>query len=286
MRSKEIVQNIKNNILQVTNYYSVKPTLYIIKVGFNEASNIYVKNKVKACEECGISVTVLQYDNNVKESSLIRDIELFNHSEHIHGIIVQLPLPEHLNAYKIINTIYPEKDVDGFTDANLAKLMSGKECHIAATPKGICTLLKEYKVETENRDIVIIGRSNTVGRPLANLLSNKVFNGNVTLLHSKTSIDKIKSYCKNADIIIVCCGIPKFLSLDFIGDNLPVVIDVGIHRIDDKLCGDTDYENIKNKCSYITPVPGGVGPMTVASLLENTYEAYKDQQLLTTKYNL
>lgn len=283
MRSKEIAQSIKDHIFQAANYYSVKPTLYIIKVGFNEASNVYVKNKVKACEECGISVTVLQYDDNVKESSLIRDIELFNHSDHIHGIIVQLPLPEHLNAYKIINTIYPEKDVDGFTDANLGKLMSGKEYHIAATPKGICTLLKEYKVETENKDIVIIGRSNTVGKPLANLLSNKKFNGNVTLLHSKTSVDKIKSYCKNADIIIVCCGIPKFLSSDFIGDNLPVVIDVGIHRIDDKLCGDTDYENIKNKCSYITPVPGGVGPMTVVSLLDNTYNAYKRQYIITDR---
>ena len=155
--------------------------------------------------------------------------------------------------------------------------MSFKNGLLPATPKGICTLLNKYNINVQDKSIVIIGRSNTVGRPLANLLSNKDYNGNVTLLHSKTSYSNIIEYCNRADIIIACCGIPKFVTKEFIGNNEPIVIDVGIHKVDGKLCGDVDYDNIKDKCSLITPVPGGVGPMTVVSLIENTIEAFNKQ---------
>lgn len=275
MNGKLIANEIKDSLNSI---YFIQPTLAIIKVGNNEASNIYIRNKIKTCDEVGIKAELFRFDDTISESDLIFEIRKLNNNVNIHGIIVQLPIPAHLDSYTIINNISPEKDVDGFTDINLGKLMSFKDGLIPATPKGICTLLDRYNIDVQDKSVVIIGRSNTVGRPLANLLSNKAYNGNVTLLHSKTSLTNIINYCNKADIIIACCGIPKFVTEEFIGDNKPIVIDVGIHRDENnKLCGDVDYNNIKDKCSYITPVPGGVGPMTVVSLIENTVEAFNKQ---------
>lgn len=275
MNGKLIANEIKDSLNSI---YFIQPTLAIIKIGNNEASNIYIRNKIKTCDEVGIKAILCRFDDTISESDLISEIKKLNNNVNIHGIIVQLPIPAHLDPYTIINSINPEKDVDGFTDINLGKLMSSKDGLIPATPKGICTLLDKYNINVQDKSIVIIGRSNTVGRPLANLLSNKKYNGNVTLLHSKTSYSNIVEYCNKADIIIACCGVPKFITEEFIGNNKPIVIDVGIHRDENnKLCGDVDYDNIKNKCSYITPVPGGVGPMTVVSLIENTIEAFNKQ---------
>lgn len=275
MNGKLIADSIKESLK--SEYIDKIPTLVIIQVGNNEASNVYIRNKIKACQEIGIKAKLFHYDEETPQYYLIEEIQHLNADKNVHGVIVQLPLPEHLDSYTIINSINPNKDVDGFTDNNLGKLTSFKDGIIPATPKGICTLIDRYNIDVQDKSVVIIGRSNTVGRPLANLLSSKAYNGNVTLLHSKTSKNNIIKYCKDADIIIVCCGVPKFLTKEFIGFNKPVVIDVGIHRINNKLCGDVDYDEIKDLCSYITPVPGGVGPMTVVSLIENTMEAFNNQ---------
>lgn len=270
MVSKYIVEKIKTQLKEKISEFQGTPKLCIVSVGKDDASQVYIKNKIKLCRDLGIDYIHINCHQDIHQSNLIGEIKRLNERQDIHGIIVQQPLPPHLNTEVIVNTIDPRKDVDGFTKGSP---------FIPATPKGICTLLKEYKVETCDRNIVIIGRSDTVGRPLANLLSNKEYNGNVTLLHSRTSYPNMIEHCKKADIIIACCGVPKFVTDKFIGvisPYSPIVIDVGIHRDENnKLCGDVDYESVHGLCRGITPVPGGVGPMTVISLMENTVEAYE-----------
>lgn len=272
---KETAASIKDELKAYVENNNIKAKLAIVQVGDNTASNVYVKNKIKACEYCGVDYVLCKLPDTLSESQLLSEVERLNNDSMVNGIIVQLPLPDKYNEYNIINHIKPFKDVDGFTAVNLGKLMSSDETGmVPATPLGICNLIKQYNIETQNKNILIIGRSNTVGRPLANLLSNKQFNGNVLLAHSRTDKNKLIKYGKSADIIIACCGQMKYINSEFIDKNKKtVIIDVGIHRDENgKLCGDVDFEDVKDYCD-ITPVPGGVGPMTVVSLIQNTIKS-------------
>ncbi len=252
----------------------VMPVLAVVLVGDNEASRIYVRNKKKAAAEVGIGCEVLEMNEGIGENALLATIEELNENPHVNGIIVQLPLPEHINPLKILSAIRPEKDVDGFNPYN-AGLLACKEPEavVSATPKGILKLLQTTGIDLCGKHAVIIGRSNIVGRPAAMVLLNH--DCTVTVTHSKT-VD-LPSIVRQADIVVAACGCPKLVKKDWLKEGA-VVIDVGINRVEGKLCGDVDFEDAKEKASFITPVPGGVGPMTVAMLLENTYEAALKQQ--------
>lgn len=252
----------------------VMPVLAVVLVGDNEASRIYVRNKQKAAAEVGIGCEVLEMNEGIGENALLATIEELNENPHVNGIIVQLPLPEHINPLKILSAIRPEKDVDGFNPYN-AGLLACKEPEavVSATPKGILKLLQTTGIDLCGKHAVIIGRSNIVGRPAAMVLLNH--DCTVTVTHSKT-VD-LPSIVRQADIVVAACGCPNLVKKDWLKEGA-VVIDVGINRVEGKLCGDVDFEDAKEKASFITPVPGGVGPMTVAMLLENTYEAALKQQ--------
>ena len=252
----------------------VMPVLAVVLVGDNEASRIYVRNKKKAAAEVGIGCEVLEMNEGIGENALLATIEELNENPHVNGIIVQLPLPEHINPLKILSAIRPEKDVDGFNPYN-AGLLACKEPEavVSATPKGILKLLQTTGVDLCGKHAVVIGRSNIVGRPTAMVLLNH--DCTVTVTHSKT-VD-LPNIVRQADVVVAACGCPKLVKKDWLKEGA-VVIDVGINRVEGKLCGDVDFEDAKEKASFITPVPGGVGPMTVAMLLENTYEAALKQQ--------
>lgn len=245
-----------------------------IQVGDNNASNIYVRNKIKACDRCGITHTLLKFNNSISENELIDKITNLNNDNSVHGIMVQLPLPNHINESVVKNHIIKEKDIDGFNMTNLGGSMVGNLNYIIpATPYGILELIKHYKIPTEGKNVVVIGRSEIVGRPIMNLLSTSEYNSTVTLCHSKSK--DIKKYTINADIIICAVGKPKILTKDMVKDGV-IIFDVGINRDDNnKLCGDCDFNELVDKASMITPVPGGVGPMTVACLIKNIYKCYK-----------
>lgn len=249
------------------------PVLAVVLVGENEASKIYVRNKKKAAAEVGIGCEVLEMSDTIGEHALLEVINELNENHHINGIIVQLPLPDHINPLKILSAIKPEKDVDGFNPYN-AGLLACKEPDgiVSATPKGILKLLQSTGVELAGKHAVIIGRSNIVGRPAAMLLLNN--DCTVTVAHRRTV--NLKNLVQQADIVVAACGCPKMIKADWLKEGA-VVIDVGINRVDGKLCGDVDFEEAKEKASYITPVPGGVGPMTVAMLLSNVLEAAQKQ---------
>ncbi len=269
---KAIAQKVRNEVkenVQRDNFI-YPPHLAIIRVGDDPASATYVKNKTKASQEVGIEVEDIHLTECTQES-LESLIENLNYEETVDGILVQLPLPSYLDSDKILNLINPKKDVDGFTDINMGKLFANKKCTIACTPAGIMRLLDEYNIEIEGKKVVIVGRSNIVGKPMAALMLNR--NATVTICHSKTK--NLKEECLQADILIVAIGRSKFITADMVKEGA-VVIDVGINRDENnELCGDVDFENVAPKCSFITPVPGGVGPMTVAMLMKNTYEAMK-----------
>ena len=252
----------------------VMPVLAVVLVGDNEASRIYVRNKQKAAAEVGIGCEVLEMNESIGENALLATIEELNENPHVNGIIVQLPLPEHINPLKILSAIRPEKDVDGFNPYN-AGLLACKEPEavVSATPKGILKLLQTTGIDLCGKHAVIIGRSNIVGRPAAMVLLNH--DCTVSIAHSKT-VD-LPNIVRQADIVVAACGCPKLVKKDWLKEGA-VVIDVGINRVEGKLCGDVDFDAAKEKASFITPVPGGVGPMTVAMLLENTYEAALKQQ--------
>ena len=236
----------------------------------NPASEIYVKNKIKACETAGIYSRTIKLDENVTEKDLIEEIEKLNKDDKIDGILVQLPLPAHIDELKIINAISPEKDVDGFHSVNLGKMIIGdKTGFLPCTPYGIMQLLDEYGIDPAGKDTVIIGRSNIVGKPAAILFIEK--SATVQVCNTKTK--NIKDKIRNADIVIAAVGVPNFIKGEDIKEGA-VVIDVGINRVNGKLCGDVDYEEVSEKAGYITPVPGGVGPMTIASLIKNTFKSY------------
>ena len=244
--------------------------LAVIMVGDNPASEIYVKNKIKACETAGIYSRTIKLDENVTEKDLIEEIEKLNKDDKIDGILVQLPLPVHIDELKIINAISPEKDVDGFHSVNLGKMIIGdKTGFLPCTPYGIMQLLDEYGIDPAGKDTVIIGRSNIVGKPAAILFIEK--SATVQVCNTKTKNTKEK--IRNADIVIAAVGVPNFIKGEDIKEGA-VVIDVGINRVNGKLCGDVDYEEVSEKAGYITPVPGGVGPMTIASLIKNTFKSY------------
>lgn len=268
--AKEIKLEIKDKIQR--NYWGLVPTLEVIIVGNDPASEVYVKQKEKACKEIGINSKITKFDINISEEELLNYIKQLNQNNNINGILVQLPLPKDIREQKVLETIAKEKDVDGFHPLNVANLWQKIPCTIACTPKGILRLIDETKIDLTGKKAVIIGRSNIVGLPVSKLLLDR--NCTVTICHSKTK--NLKEECLSADILVVAIGRANFVTSDMVKDGA-IVIDVGINRVDGKLYGDVDFENVKDKCSFITPVPGGVGPMTIACLMENTFEVFKNQ---------
>ena len=269
--SLKLKDELKLKTKEYIDIYNIIPKLVIIMVGNNPASQIYVRNKIKSATYCGIKAEVINLEESITNEELINVVEKLNIDNSVHGIIVQLPLPKHINEEMIINTVKAEKDVDGFGIINKGKLFSGINCLVSATPSGIMKLLKEYNIDLTGKNAVVIGRSNIVGKPMSMLLLNA--NATVTITHSKTK--NLSEITKNADIIIAAVGKANFVTSDMVKEGV-VIIDVGINRIDDKIYGDVDFENVKEKASYITPVPGGVGPLTIVSLLENTLKTYEE----------
>ena len=246
--------------------FGVEPTLAVVLVGEDKASQTYVRAKEKACNEYGIKSVAHRLSENTTQAELLALINVLNLDDSIHGILVQLPLPKHIDTNVVLAAIDPRKDVDGFHAVNVGKLVSGLDGFVPCTPLGVMEILKEYGIDVAGLNAVVIGRSNIVGKPMANLLLNA--SATVTVTHSKTK--NLKEICKNADLIVAAIGKPFFLKADMVKDGA-VVVDVGINRLDDgRLVGDVDFEEVAPKCSYITPVPGGVGPMTIAMLLNNT----------------
>lgn len=246
--------------------FGVEPTLAVVLVGEDKASQTYVRAKEKACNEYGIKSVAHRLSENTTQNELLALINVLNLDDSIHGILVQLPLPKHIDTNVVLAAIDPRKDVDGFHAVNVGKLVSGLDGFVPCTPLGVMEILKEYGIEVVGLNAVVIGRSNIVGKPMANLLLNA--SATVTVTHSKTK--NLKEICKNADLIVAAIGRPFFLKADMVKDGA-VVVDVGINRLDDgRLVGDVDFDEVAPKCSYITPVPGGVGPMTIAMLLNNT----------------
>ena len=265
----EIISELKAEV----KHYMIKPCLAVIQIGDDPASNTYIKSKAKACEEIGMYFKHIKFNEEVKEIEVINKILELNNDEYVHGILLQLPIPEKFNPDKLINYIARNKDVDGLTDINLGKLYNNKPCLISCTPQGIMKLLENEKIELEGKNVTIVGRSNLVGKPLIGLMLNK--NATVTICHSKT--ENLSKHTKNADILIVAVGKKHFIKENMVKEGA-IVIDVGINKEDNKLYGDVDFDAVKNKASLITPVPGGVGPMTVAMLMKNVITAYQKQQ--------
>ena len=270
--SEKIIENIKKE----TEKLDVKPKLAVIMVGNNPASEIYVRNKQKKAEDIGFKSVVISLPSTVSEDNLIEQIYILNEDVNVNAILVQLPLPEHINKKKVLEAIDPIKDVDGFTSYNFGKLALGyKPYAIPCTPKGIIYLLYEYNIELTGKRALVIGRSNIVGKPVSILMQNN--NATVTMANSYTK--NLKELCLNSDIIISAVGKPKLIKADYINNNT-VIVDVGINRTENGVVGDVDYENVYTKASYITPVPGGIGPMTIAMLMENTLDLYRLQNTL------
>ena len=261
---------------------SVVPGLCVVLVGEDPASQIYVRTKSKKLKSLGLVSETIRLDADVTEQKLLSIIEDLNANSKFHGILVQMPLPEHINSQNVINSINPAKDVDGFHPENVGWLSIGKPRFIPCTPKGIMRIFSHYNIDLTGKDIVVIGRSNIVGRPMSILVSSNNANGTCTVCHSRTK--NINDYSRNADIIISAIGVPNFLTSEMIKED-SIIIDVGINRIDSdnekgyKIVGDADYDSVFDKVSKITPVPGGVGPMTIAMLVENTIEAAENIQL-------
>lgn len=272
--SAEIKEEIAEKVKGIVAQGGKKPHLAAILVGHDGGSETYVAHKVKACEQVGFDSTLVRFEDTVTEAELLAKVNDLNNNADIDGFIVQLPLPKHISEQKIIEAIAPEKDVDGFHPINVGRMVIGLPAFISATPFGIVELLKRYKIETSGKNCVIIGRSNIVGRPMSVLMSQKEMNATVTVAHSRT--ENLNKVCAEADILIAAIGYPEFVKADMVKEGA-VVIDVGTTRVKSdktksgwKLKGDVKFDEVAEKCSYITPVPGGVGPMTIASLLNNT----------------
>lgn len=252
----------------------IKPKLAVIMVGNDLASKVYVRNKNKACEEIGIEYEEFLLDEETTMEKLLNVIDNLNKNQNIDGILLQSPIPKHLDINKAFRAILPEKDVDGFHPINAGKLSIGEKCFVPCTPHGVVKIIEEYNIETEGKNVVIVGRSNIVGKPLIQCMLQK--NATVTVCHSKTR--NLEEFTKKADILIVAIGKQKFITENMVKEGV-VVIDIGINRNEEgKLVGDVDFDNVSKKASYITPVPGGVGPMTVAMLMENVVEAAKQNK--------
>lgn len=277
--SLQIKDELANEVRQLTSDGHRAPHLAAVIVGEDGASMTYVANKEKSSHEVGFTSSVYCFSEHTTEEELLQSIEFLNNDPEIDGFIVQLPLPKHINEQNIINAISPDKDVDGFTSVNVGRMVLSEDAYLPATPMGICTLLKRYGIETAGKHCVVIGRSNIVGTPVANLLSRKGFDCTVTLCHSKTQ--NLAELTRQADILIVAIGKPEFVTADMVKEGA-TVIDVGIHRIPDdtkksgyRLMGDVKHSEVDKHCAWVTPVPGGVGPLTIVSLLQNTMKAYK-----------
>ena len=276
----KIKEEIRHEVEGLVAHGKKRPHLAAILVGHDGGSETYVKNKVLACDACGFQSTLIRYESDVTEEELLDKVRQLNEDPSIDGFIVQLPLPRHIDEQKVIETIDYRKDVDGFHPINVGRMSIGLPCFISATPLGIVTLLQRYGIETSGKKCVILGRSNIVGKPMAQLMMQKQYgDATVTVCHSRSKT--LKEECREADIIIAAIGQPNFVTADMVKEGA-VVIDVGTTRVPDatrksgfRLNGDVKFDEVAPKCSYITPVPGGVGPMTICSLLKNTLEAYK-----------
>lgn len=278
--AEAIKAEIAEEVRQIVSNGGRAPHLAAILVGHDGGSETYVKNKVLACERCGFESTLVRFEEDVTEEELLQCVDKFNKDESVDGFIVQLPLPKHIDEQKVIEAIDYRKDVDGFNPINVGRMSIGLPCFISATPLGIITLLKRYGINTSGKKCVVLGRSNIVGKPMAQLMMQKQFgDATVTVCHSHTK--DIKEECLEADIIIAAIGKPNFLTGDMVKEGA-VIVDVGTTRVPDatrksgfRLNGDVKYDEVAPKSSFITPVPGGVGPMTICSLMKNTLQAYK-----------
>jgi methylenetetrahydrofolate dehydrogenase (NADP+)/methenyltetrahydrofolate cyclohydrolase len=276
----DIRAELKKKIEKLKTEGNNVPGLVAVLVGEDPASKVYVGMKQKACDEVGLLSKVERLSADTTEKELLMLIDKYNNNNSFHGILVQLPLPKHIDEDAIIEAILPEKDVDGFHPVNIGNMMIGKETLYPCTPHGVVELLKRYNIETKGKHVVVVGRSNIVGKPVANMLLQKKEGANavVTVVHSAAK--NLAYFTKQADILIAAIGVPLFIKADMVKEGV-VVIDVGVNRVDDytakkgyKLVGDVDFENVSKKASYITPVPGGVGPMTIAMLLSNTFKSF------------
>ena len=279
--SAQIREELKSEIDKLKAAGKNVPGLVTILVGEDPASQVYVRSKIKDCEEIGMKTKAENHPADIAEKNLIDLVKKYNEDPDFHGILVQLPLPEHIDENKIIEAISPKKDVDGFSPTSIGNLVIGKDTFASCTPAGIQELLIRYNIETKGKHVVVLGRSNIVGKPIANIMLQKKEHANsvVTICHSAAK--NIREYTNQADILIAAIGKAEFVKPDMVKDGV-VIIDVGINRVEDstrkkgyRLVGDVDFENVSKKCSYITPVPGGVGPMTRAMLLKNTFKAYQ-----------
>ena len=277
----EIKKEIAKEVEEIVNAGGKTPHLAAILVGHDGGSETYVAHKVKACGECGFKSTLIRFEDDITEEQLLKEVERLNNDDDVDGFIVQLPLPKHISEQRVIEAIDYRKDVDGFHPINVGRMSIGLPCFVSATPAGIMELLKRYNIKTQGKNCVVLGRSNIVGKPVATLMMQKGYPGDatVTVCHSRS--ENLKEICKNADIIIAALGSPEFVTADMVKDGA-VIVDVGTTRVPSdktksgfKLTGDVKFDEVADKCSYITPVPGGVGPMTIVSLMRNTLLAGK-----------
>lgn len=282
--SADIKQEIVREVAEIVGKGGKRPHLAAILVGHDGGSETYVAAKIRACEECGFKSSLIRYEVDVTEETLLGEIARLNADDDVDGFIVQLPLPRHINADNVIKAIDPSKDVDGFHPINVGHLMIGLPGLRPATPAGIMELLRRYNVPVKGGRAVVLGRSNIVGKPMAMMLMQKGDNADATVTVCHSGTKNIKEICREADLIVAALGVPGFLTADMVKDGA-AVIDVGTTRVPDqsrksgfRLCGDVDYENVAPKCGFITPVPGGVGPMTIVSLMQNTLKAAKNRQ--------
>ena len=268
--SVKIKDQLKEEVSKIKETYPRLPKLVVILVGDNQASQTYVRNKERGCQYIGIESEILRHDASFSEIELLQEINDLNNDDTVDGILVQLPLPQHINEEKVLDAIVPSKDVDGFHPENVAKLFLGQHSLVPCTPKGMMVLLEEINYDLAGKEVVIVGRSNIVGKPVALLCLQK--NATVTIAHSQTK--DLKAVCSRADVLIAAIGKPKFFNHEYVKDGA-VVLDVGINRDENnKLCGDVDFDDVKDKVKAITPVPGGIGPMTITMLMKNTIEAF------------
>ena len=276
--SEKVLKEIEKEHSELEKKVGRKAGLAVIIVGENPASQIYVRNKIRACEKVGFHSETIRLDENITEENLLLEIEKLNNNSNIDGILVQLPIPKHIDGLKIINAISAEKDVDGFHTTNIGKMMIGDESgFFPCTPAGVIQMFEEYNIDLKGKDVLVIGQSNIVGKPMTLLLMQK--HATVQTCNSKTR--NLSEKLQKADVVIAAAGYPKLVKASDVRDGV-VVIDVGINRVDGKLCGDVDFEEVSKKASFITPVPGGVGPMTIAMLIKNTFKSY-NQKINNTK---
>ena len=269
--SDKILKEIENEHSELQAKVGRKAGLAVIIVGENPASQIYVRNKIRACERVGFHSETIRLDEHITEENLLLEIEKLNNDNNIDGILVQLPIPKHINELKVINAISAEKDVDGFHTTNIGKMMIGDETgFLPCTPAGVIQMFEEYNIDLEGKDVLVIGQSNIVGKPMTLLLINK--RATVQVCNSKTK--NLPEKLQKADVVVAAAGSPKLVKGSDVKEGV-VVIDIGINRVNGKICGDVDFEEVSQKASYITPVPGGVGPMTIAMLIKNTFKSYK-----------